>query len=132
VPIIHSDTFDADQCLAFFGRLRRGRVALTMKALPVVFPVPYLVDGCGFLVGVSTDQMAEAMDRSVIALQADGWAEDVGNRWTTLAIGRTSRVEVQEEHPTGSVDVTSGSPWDEPHIFRLQPEVLSGRWLGSR
>lgn len=128
--LIEGDSFDQGQCLAFFGRSRLGRIALTLQALPVVFPVSYLVVANGFLVGVSVDQIAEAMDPRVIALEADGWAEDEGRRWTALAIGFVERVEVHDEYPRpGVTDVTAGRPWNERHVFRLQPSVLSGRWI---
>jgi Pyridoxamine 5'-phosphate oxidase len=126
--LLSDDEFDNEDCLAFFGRACLGRIGVSLSAVPVVFPVAYLVSEPGFLVGVSSDEVAEAMAENVVALQADGWAEDSERRWTTLAVGLARRVSVQDEAPLPA-RALAGNPWDERHVFRLRPHILSGRWM---
>lgn len=124
-----SDSFDASQCLALFRRSRLGRISVVIQALPVVFPVAYLVDDKGFLIGVSLDEMAQAMTGGVLALQADGWSEDAGRRWTVLAIGHVTPVEFDDESSRLAARDPTATPWDERYVYRLRPEILRGRWM---
>jgi len=128
VGLITGDYFREEECMAFFTRVRFGHLGVSMRGLPVVVPVLYVVDETGFLIGLSPDDVANAMTRNVIALQADGWDDDTARRWTTLAVGIPTRAIIQDVDPLRT-KIERPAPWDEPHVFRLRPHVLSGRWI---
>jgi hypothetical protein len=132
VGLIEGDHFDNAQCLAVLASSRLGRISVTLHALPVVFPVAYLVSNDGIVVGVSVDEMAQAMTSTVVALQADGWSEDNAKRWTALAIGTMTPLRVTDEFRSGEGSGgQAATPWGERHVFRLDPHILSGRWLDT-
>jgi hypothetical protein len=110
-----------------------GRIGLSIGAVPAVIPIRYEVSEAGILVACSIDQVAKAMEHTVVALQSYGFDEDIRKRWTVLAIGPTERIATHRLD-TGGPDVdlptwNFGSVRDAPHLFRLDPGVLSGRWL---
>jgi len=126
---IEDDHFDDAQCLALLGRVRFGRVALSLKALPIVVPVDYIVSGEEILFAMPLDQVAKALDQRIAALQADGVDEDSGQRWTALAIGPVRRLEGIEIRRSVSASLSLPGSDRRGELFRLQPAVLSGRWM---
>ena len=128
VGLIEGDEFGAEQCLSLFRRLRLGHLSVSVRGLPVVVPVPYAVDDCGFLIGISEQDIASAMNRNVVALQSDAWDDDVERRWTVLAVGIPVPATVEQEPPPCG-DKIVPNPWQAPHVFRLQAQALSGRWI---
>jgi len=118
-----SEGFGDDRCRAMLSRSATGRVALVVDALPYVHPVRYALAGGHILVGVSAQTLAAVMDDVILALQADGYDEDLGRRWNVLAVGPASRAESARER---CPDVLAG----ERFVFRLRPRLLSGGWLG--
>jgi hypothetical protein len=129
---IEGDHFDDEQCFTLLGRSQFGRIALTLRALPVVFPVRYTLNERELLFDLSVDQLAKAIDRRTATLQADGFEEDTGQRWTVLAVGPVQRIQAFEG--LGSVVASlSSAPeavsGEQGGVFRLQPVILSGRWI---
>ena len=130
--LIEGDHFDDGQCLALLGRTQFGRVGLSIGAVPAVVPIRYDLQPDGIVLACSVDQVAKALERAIVALQSDGFDEDVQKRWTVLAVGLTERLE-----PPGPAERGPSSPrreerdrfWSASHFFRLRPEVFSGRWL---
>jgi len=136
--LIEDDHFDELLCLELLRRTRFGRIAMSLAAVPVVYPVRFTLLDKDVVLALPVDQMAKAIDGTVAALQADGFDEDRGRRWTALAIGLVSRIEraedlMGEQVDSAPLDPTElfppGSSWDEGHIFRLRPQILSGRWI---
>lgn len=132
MAFIDGDHFDESQCRDLLGRTQIGHVALSVRALPAVVPLPYAVTDAGIFIGCDVDQVAEAMERSVVALQSDGFDEDARKRWTVLVIGLTQRTRHDEIDPgqlgalgTANVNVVLNAF----HLFRLDPNVFSGQWL---
>ena len=111
---------------------------MSLAAVPVVYPVRFTLWDKNVVLALPVDQMAKAIDGTVAALQADGFDEDRGRRWTALAIGLVSRIDQAEELTTEEaegpgIDPTDlflpGTSWDDGYIFRLEPQILSGRWI---
>jgi hypothetical protein len=134
VGFIEGDHFDDEQCFTLLGRAQLGRIALSLRAVPVVFPVRYALNGGELLFTLSVEQLAKALDRSIATLQADGFEEDGGPRWTVLAAGTVQRVDGFESLGTEAASVAMSLTPDpasgELHsLFRLHPVILSGRWM---
>ena len=66
---------------------------MSFKAVPVVFPVRYTLSDGELKFAVPEEQLAKALDKAVATLQADGFDEDSGRRWTAFAAGPTERLE---------------------------------------
>jgi nitroimidazol reductase NimA-like FMN-containing flavoprotein (pyridoxamine 5'-phosphate oxidase superfamily) len=115
MTLFQSGRLGSEQCLSLLGRARVGRVGLVLGPLPFIYPVRYEVERDHILFGVSFEQVATAVDDTVVALQADGFDEDQGWHWTVLAIG-----------PATAVD---GGAVGTERAFRLRPRMYSGHWL---
>lgn len=132
--MIEGDPFDEAECRTLLARTQFGRVGLSLAAVPVVLPVRYAIRADDFYLAVTVGQLAEALDGSVIALQADGYHEDSGRRWTALAIGPAQRIGVLGERSENITPDPSSEPHSQAfsHIFPEVPsELLSDPWSGD-
>ena len=98
-----------------------------------MFPVRYTLSAGQLFFALSVGQLAMALDGAVVAVQADGFDEDSGRRWTAFATGPTQRVE-----SVGDLEMAATLPSLAPDpsvseqrggLFRLRPMILSGRWI---
>jgi uncharacterized protein len=122
-----------DECLDLLEEGWLGRVAVTMGALPAIFPVNYCAEDGAiyFLTGQGT-KLAAAVRSAVVAFEVD--EADIGSRqgWSVLVIGRAQEVHLEE---AGSSAVSRLGPWapgDRSHLIRICPEFLSGRRISFR
>jgi hypothetical protein len=114
------------------GRAQFGRIALSLRAVPVVVPVRYALNRGELLFAVSVDQLAKALHGNVATLQADGFEEDRGQRWTVFAAGPVRRVEGFEGFGPAAASLSSmrdTASVEGGDLLRLQPAILSGRWI---
>jgi len=128
---LDNDHFDDDQCLVLLGRAQFGRIALSLRAMPVVVPVRYILNDGDLLFAASGDQLSKALHENIAALQADGFEEDSGKRWTVFATGPVRRVEGFEDLGLAgwSLSALNVALLEEGDLFRLKPAILSGRWM---
>ena len=128
---LEKDHFDDEQCLALLGRAQLGRIALSLRAMPVVVPVRYTLSDGDLLFAASGDQLTKALHGNIAALQADGFEENGGKQWTVFATGPVRRVEGFEDLGlAGSwLSALNVASLEEGDLFRLKPAILSGRWI---
>ena len=129
---LDNDHFDDEQCLALLGRSQLGRIALSLRAMPIVVPVRYRLDDGDLLFAVSGEQLKKALHGNIAALQAEGFAEDGGQRWTVFATGPVRRVDGYESFGLAGSSLSSApdaASLEEHGLFRLKPAILSGRWI---
>jgi hypothetical protein len=103
-------------CLALLAPGGRGRVAATMRALPVIIPVSFTFDAGEIIFGGRLDaDVAKAVAGSVIAFETDHIGPDGLIDW--------------DVHVTGvaraPLDQTGAAP------FRLAAEIISGWCSGE-
>ena len=130
--LFESDHFEDEQCLALLRRTRLGRVSLSMQALPIIVPVRYILNDGELLFAVSNGELTKILHGNVAALQAEGFEEDSGRRWTVLAVGPVQRVSALED--LGSATISDLTPPGVPSVmsgdvYRLSPTIFSGRWI---
>ena len=109
--------FDDDRCWSLLAASSLGRVALSVRALPVIVPVRYTVEGSALRLepavwpGIDDGRLL-----SVVAFQADGF--DVGSDrvWSVHAVGRIDALPA------------SASP-SSSATLEIRPSHLEGRWL---
>lgn len=118
------------ECRRLLERAHIGRVAVTVGALPAIFPVNYAVhDGdIVFMTGEGT-KLRAASRNAVVAFEIDGFDPLTHSGWSVLVVGMT------EELTGVDLDEVVGlplEPWaggDRTHYVRLTTEFLSGRRL---
>lgn len=119
------------ECLRRLGRGGVGRVAVTVKALPAIFPVNYaVVDGDVVFRSNSGSKLSAASNRAVIAFEVDHTDAMGHTGWSVLVVGNARVVTDADE--VSKLDTLPLRPWapgaDDQYV-RIAAGVISGREL---
>ncbi|WP_447003990.1 pyridoxamine 5'-phosphate oxidase family protein [Saccharothrix isguenensis] len=102
-----------EECLELFDTAGIGRLVYTDKALPVVHPVVFVLDGECVVLRVP-DRSATLVARdTIVAFQIDDVASDLSHGWSVMAVGHITEVV------------------DEPGLVRLRQLPLASRGFGD-
>jgi nitroimidazol reductase NimA-like FMN-containing flavoprotein (pyridoxamine 5'-phosphate oxidase superfamily) len=118
-----------EQCHALLRRNTVGRVAVTVAALPAIFPVNYAVlDGrIIFRTGEGTKLQA-ALDKAVVAFQIDHFDGSAASGWSVMAVGLAEEItdagDLASAEGLGLVPFATG---DRSRYVGIEPEFVSGR-----
>lgn len=127
------ELLDEDECLELLAQGVVGRVALSMGALPAVFPVNYVLDGRAvvFRTGPGV-KLSAATDRAVIAFEVDRFDPAGRCGWSVLAIGiATEVVDPAEIRRLDGFDLLPWPGGDRQSLVRMPVEMISGRRIGD-
>lgn len=115
-----------DECRALLARAKVGRVAITMGALPAVYPVNHqVIDGDILFLTGEGSKLRAALAGSVVAFQADEFDLEGRSGWSVLAVGVAE--EVCHDVPAGTAGVVPLARGERDHLVRIRPEILTGR-----
>jgi nitroimidazol reductase NimA-like FMN-containing flavoprotein (pyridoxamine 5'-phosphate oxidase superfamily) len=117
------------QCRDLLGRATVGRVAVTVAALPAIFPVNYAIldDQIVFLTGEGT-KLRAAVERAVVAFQVDHIDEITASGWSVMAVGVAEEItDPVELRAAEAMDLRPFATGDRAHFVKIRPEFLSGR-----
>jgi nitroimidazol reductase NimA-like FMN-containing flavoprotein (pyridoxamine 5'-phosphate oxidase superfamily) len=118
-----------EQCHDLLRRSTVGRVAVTVAALPAIFPVNYAVlEGqIVFRTGEGT-KLRAALERAVVAFQIDHIDEPTASGWSVMAVGRADRMtdpdDIVAAERLGLLPFAAGQRSD---FVTIHPEFISGR-----
>jgi nitroimidazol reductase NimA-like FMN-containing flavoprotein (pyridoxamine 5'-phosphate oxidase superfamily) len=81
------------ECLALLEQAKVGRIALSVRALPVIQPVRFVLSA-GLIIfrAAPGSQLSRAAPDAVVAFQADHSDEDSATGWHVMAQGRCQEV----------------------------------------
>ncbi len=118
-----------EQCLDLLSGASLGRIAVTVGAVPAIFPVNYrLLDGqILFRTGDGT-KLHHSSDNSVVAFEVDQVDPSTHEGWSVLVVGVAREVKDQER--AGTMLHTLPRPWapgERDHVIAIIPEFVSGR-----
>jgi nitroimidazol reductase NimA-like FMN-containing flavoprotein (pyridoxamine 5'-phosphate oxidase superfamily) len=82
---------DRAECLERLASVGRGRVALTVGALPVIVPVRYVVSDGNIVFPVSRDDVWRATDDHIVAFNAEG-VDGYEHVWSVGVLSRARHV----------------------------------------
>jgi nitroimidazol reductase NimA-like FMN-containing flavoprotein (pyridoxamine 5'-phosphate oxidase superfamily) len=102
-------------CLALLEPGGHGRVAATMRAIPVIIPVSFSLLGDDIAFSPQGETSAHAIENSVVAFEADRAGPDGHTLWEVHVTG-VARLLPDGAHEPG---------------FRLSSEVMSGSRAGG-
>ena len=127
-------TIAPDECLRLLASTTVGRVALTSKALPVILPVNYAVDGDTVVIRTRPGSLlASSRERGVVvAFEVDELDRQTCSGWSVLVTG-TLR-EITDVGELARAEQLPLVPWvggDRRHFVRVTPGMLSGRRIPS-
>ncbi len=122
-----TEALSQDECLEFLEHGRVGRIAVSVGALPAIYPVDYRLTGGDILFFAGeTSRARAALEGSVVAFEVDDFDLEEGTGWSVLAVGVAEVATEEEQGPLGSfaAQPASGS---HAHVIRIHPEFVSGR-----
>ena len=123
MSVAEFEPLDVPDCLRCLESGSLGRVAVSVGAMPAIFPVIYQVVDDSVAFGATADtRLASATNGVVVAFEVDGVDEEREEGWSVLVVG-TAR---QRRMPTSSAlwRPTDGQP---SHDVFIPIERISGR-----
>jgi len=126
-----SSPLEEHQCFWLLEQKGLGRVAVSVGALPAVFPVSYeMLDGDIFFLTGEGTKLAAAVRRTPVAFEVDEF--DVGSRcwgWSVLAVGHAEPLDTTEMDSVVRELSLLQRFGLEPRnqVIRVRPEFLSGQ-----
>jgi uncharacterized protein len=131
MPLIDDglEILSPEQCHDLLRRNDVGRVAVTVAALPAIFPVNYAVvdSDIVFRTGEGT-KLRAAVERAVVAFQIDHFDKSVGSGWSVMAIGLAEEITEPDELARAQrLALRPFAGGDRAHFIKIRPEFLSGR-----
>jgi len=125
------ETLDDDECVALIGDRVIGRVAVTIGAIPAVFPVSFtFLDGAIYFRTAEGTQLARAVCRSVVAFEVDDLDAVHHQGWSVLAVGVARPLEPGApavEALASRLPLRALASGEKDQWMRIWPEFLSGR-----
>jgi len=124
---------DPNECLALLARSTIGRLALSVRALPVILPVNFTLVADGILIRTGAGQLFdEACDRAVVGFEIDGYDPISHSGWSVLVQGHARLLdapgELVDAHDAGL------TPWGNPGadtFVKVSLDLVTGRRLGG-
>lgn len=102
-----------------------GRLGFSSRALPVIFPVNYRLQGGRVFIASESGSKVDAARRGVVAcLEVDGFDTLEHGGWSVLATGHLSLVD---EAPSAAEHLTPWATSNPEHLIALDVELLTGR-----
>jgi len=128
------EVLSTDECLVLLGQAKVGRVGVSVRAIPEIFPVNFcIIEGAiVFRTGEGTKLHAATHD-AMLALEVDDFDAHVRHGWSVLVIGRSSEVtEPSEINAARRLLSDTWVPTERYHVIRIVPERVTGRRISER
>src|SRR3954468_17609578 len=120
---------EPDVCLALLRPSDVGRLAVSIRDEPDIFPVNFIVDhGTVVFRTAEGTKLAAAVLGASVAFEVDGYDADAGEAWSVVLKGRAEEIERMQE-VFDALDLPL-FPWHAgpKHRFvRIAPDDVSGR-----
>jgi hypothetical protein len=126
------EVLSESECLTRLESGTVGRVAVTVGALPAIFPINYLlVDRTVLFRTGSGTKLTAATKNAVVAFEVDDFDPVDHTGWSVMIVG-IARDVTDVVHET-SIDETLIARWahgPDGRIVAIVPEQITGRQLG--
>ncbi|TQM83126.1 pyridoxamine 5'-phosphate oxidase-like protein [Saccharothrix saharensis] len=117
-----------EECLKLLGKAAIGRLVYTDKALPVVHPVVFALDGECVVLRVPDGSATLVARDTIVAFQIDDIAPDLSRGWSVMAVGHVTEVEERERlAELHRLPLASRGYGGGDHFLVVDLELLSGR-----
>jgi hypothetical protein len=125
-------TLSFEECYRRLGRAGLGRIAVTVGALPAIFPVNYALWGYDIVFRTTPGtKLDAAVSKAVVAFEVDGHDAVTHTGWSVLVVGPcrpvTDPVELRD---TSRLPLTRWARAGGPEsTVCIRAELVSGRVL---
>ena len=122
-------SLDEEECFSLLHAGSLGRVAVSLGAIPAVFPVNYhAMNGDIYFFTAEGTKLAAAARRATISFEIDHFDSQYHHGWSVLAVGRA--VEIHESLLRELAVHFPLQPWapgSRSHLVQIRPDFVSGR-----
>jgi nitroimidazol reductase NimA-like FMN-containing flavoprotein (pyridoxamine 5'-phosphate oxidase superfamily) len=116
------------ECRRLIATESVGRIAVSVSALPAIFPVNYVLDGDDLLFLTGEGMKANAAFRgTVVAFEVDHLDPEHRTGWSVLLVGQARLVTDEERATLGPVRLSPWAEGERANLVRIHPEFVSGR-----
>jgi nitroimidazol reductase NimA-like FMN-containing flavoprotein (pyridoxamine 5'-phosphate oxidase superfamily) len=129
---MHFSDLDLDSCWMRLASIDLGRVAITVRALPVVWPVFYSVLDHSIVFRTQrTSKLAVAAADAVVAFEIDQFSSGSGEGWSVVVQGFASEITAPLAIEQAQALELSGvgCSHEDDMFVSIAPTTLSGRLL---
>jgi Pyridoxamine 5'-phosphate oxidase len=118
----HDNALSEQECWELLAAASVGRLALSVRALPVILPAQYYLDGRRLVVCLGHHGLPErALDETVVAFAADSIDPVTRMGWLVQVQGRSVI-------PRGlRIDTDCGWPASRAQVVQIEPGRISGQ-----
>lgn len=117
-----------EECLRLLSTASIGRLVYTDRALPVVHPVVYALDGDAVVLRVPEGSATLVARDTIVAFEIDEVEPDLSKGWTVMAVGHISEVlDEQRLDRVRRLPLASRGHGTQDHYLAVELEVVSGR-----
>jgi nitroimidazol reductase NimA-like FMN-containing flavoprotein (pyridoxamine 5'-phosphate oxidase superfamily) len=122
------EMLEEKECLDLLAAQSIGRVAISVGALPAIFPVNYRVVGGDvmFRTGDGLKSRA-ALEGNVVGFEVDDFDAERLAGWSVMIVGQARVVDDEERRLLGNLGLSPWARGDRGHLVRIHPELVSGR-----
>lgn len=124
------EVLDDAECTRLLANGSVGRVAVTVAAIPAIFPVHYAMLGRSVVFRTAPGTTLQAaLEGAVVAFEIDDVDAATQCGWSVLVVGRVS--ELTGDRRAEAMDLAL-APWASPgpdHVVAIAPDVITGRRL---
>ena len=125
------DILDEEECLNLLRQRSIGRVAVSVGAIPAVFPVNYhCEDGAIYFATGKGTKLAAAVRSAVVAFEIDEADAQSHEGWSVLAVGVAHEVHDESVRRAVEAYLRPWAPGERTHLVRIWPDFVSGRRIG--
>jgi nitroimidazol reductase NimA-like FMN-containing flavoprotein (pyridoxamine 5'-phosphate oxidase superfamily) len=119
-----------EECLRYLATPALGRLAVSVRALPAILPVRFVLDHGEILFRVRAGSvLAAGTEHAVVAFEADGadHAGGVPHSWSVVATGLARHVSDDSHHQVAGDVLRRWSVDGSDVLVVLTPSVVTGR-----
>lgn len=118
-----------EECFDLLARKPIGRVAVSIGAIPAVFPVNYVfMNGAIYFYTGAGTKLAAAVREAVVAFEVDDYDITYEHGWSVLAVG-VARI-VDPDDVDADMPLRPWVPGARHALVRIWPDLVSGRRIG--
>lgn len=127
------EVLDRDECLRLLRQADVGRIAVTVAALPRVFPITFRVNDDQILFRTSRGSKLEsATANAVVGFEADDFDPVTRTGWSIMVTGTSREItDPGERAAAEALDLPRWAPNEGDHVVAVKIELISGRRIPS-
>ena len=116
------------ECFALAAHRPIGRVAVSVGALPAVFPVNFCLVGRDVMFRTASGtKLDAALKESVVAFEVDDFDAEGHLGWSVLVVGKATELRPIELARLEPLPLRAWAHGARGHVVRIRTEFVSGR-----